>query len=58
MLWLFGIIFAGEIEKEQPIWCLKRKSLNIKLLFIEQLYKINIMFVTMLIFYVKRALFV
>ncbi len=26
---LFGIIFVGEIEQKQAIWCLKRKSLNI-----------------------------
>ncbi len=25
---VFGIIFVGEIEQKQAIWCLKRKSLN------------------------------
>ncbi len=32
---VFGIIFVGEIEQKQEIWCLKRKYLNINLLFIE-----------------------
>ncbi len=41
--------FVGEMEQKQPIWCLKRKSLNINLLFIELLYKINITYVIMLI---------
>ncbi len=40
--------------QKQAIWCLKRKSLNINLLFIERLYKINITFVIMLIFEEKR----
>ncbi len=39
---VFGMIFVEEIEQKQEIWCLKRKSLNIKFLFIELLYKINI----------------
>ncbi len=47
---LFGIIFVGEIEQKQAIWCLKCKSLNINFLFIELLYKINITFVIMLTF--------
>ncbi len=47
---VFRMIFVGEIEQEQPIWCLRCKSLDINLLFIELLYKINITFVTMLIF--------
>ncbi len=38
------------MEQKQAIWCLKRKSLNINLLLIELLYKINITFVIMLIF--------
>ncbi len=47
---LFGIIFVGEIEQKQAIWCLKLKSLNINFLFIEPLYKINITLVIMLTF--------
>ncbi len=31
------LFFVGEIEQKQAIWCLKRKSLNINLLFIELL---------------------
>ncbi len=34
---VFGIISAGETEQKQSIWCLKLKSLNINLLFIELL---------------------
>ncbi len=34
VLYLFGIIFFGEMEQKQAIWCLKLKSLNINLLFI------------------------
>ncbi len=49
-------IFVGEMEQKQAIWCLNRKSLNINLLFIELLYKINI--TIMLIFEQKTALFV
>ncbi len=45
---VFGIIFVGEIEHKQEIWCLKHKSLNINFLFIELWYKINITFVIML----------
>ncbi len=41
---VFGIIFVGEKEQKQAIWCLKRKSLKINFLFIELLYKINITF--------------
>ncbi len=37
------------MQQKQAIWCLKHKSLNINLLFIELLYKINIKFVIMLI---------
>ncbi len=46
---------VDEMEQKQAIWCLKRKSLNINLLFIELLYKINI--TIMLIFEQKTALF-
>ncbi len=42
------------MEQKQAIWCPKRKSLNINLLFIELLYKINITFVIMLIFEEKK----
>ncbi len=42
------------MQQNQAIWCLKRKSLNINLLFIELLYKINITFLIMLIFEEKR----
>ncbi len=38
------------VREKHAIWCLKRKSLNINLLFIELLYKINITFVIVLIF--------
>ncbi len=44
------VIFVIEMAQKQEIWCLKRKSLNINLLFIELLYTINITFVFMLIF--------
>ncbi len=47
---VFGIFFVGKMEQKQEIWCLKRKSLNINLLFIELLFKINIIFVIILIF--------
>ncbi len=50
--------FVGEVEQNQAIWCLKHKSLNINLLFIELLYKINITFVIMLIFEEKTSLLV
>ncbi len=33
---------VGEMEQKQAIWCLKHKYLNINLLFIDLLYKINI----------------
>ncbi len=36
--------------RNQPLWCLKHKYLDINLLFIELFYKINITFVTMQIF--------
>ncbi len=49
------LFFVGEMEQKLAIWCLKRKSLNINLLFIELLYKINITFVIMLIFDEKTA---
>ncbi len=52
---LFGIIFVGEIEQNQEIWCLKRKSLNINFLFIELLHKIQITFVIMLTFGEKNG---
>ncbi len=42
------------MEQKQAIWCLKRKYLNINLLFIELLYKSNITFVTMLILKKKQ----
>ncbi len=51
---MFGMIFVGEIEQKQEIWCLKHKSLNINFLFIELLHKINITFVIMLIFGEKK----
>ncbi len=38
------------MQKKLAIWCLKCKSLDISLLFIELLYKINITFVIVLIF--------
>ncbi len=44
------LFFVAEMEQKQAIWCLKHKFLNINLLFIELLYKINIIFVIMLIF--------
>ncbi len=47
------LFFVGEMEQKQAIWCIKRKSLNINLLFIE-LYKINITFVIVLIFEEKN----
>ncbi len=43
------------MELKQAIWCLKGKSLNINLLFIELLYKVNITFVIMLIFEKKNG---
>ncbi len=46
--------FVGEMEQKQAIWCLKRKSLNINLLFIDLLYKNNITFVIMLILKKKK----
>ncbi len=49
------LYFVGEMEQKQAIWCLKRKFLNIILLFIELLYKINITFVIMLIFEEKNC---
>ncbi len=45
------------MQQKQEIWCLKRKYLNINLLFIELLYKINITFVIVLIFEEKTAPF-
>ncbi len=51
------LFFVGEMQQKQAIWCLKRKYLNINLLFIELLYKINITFVIMLIFEEKTAPF-
>ncbi len=50
-----GLFFVGEMEQKQALWCLKRKSLNINLLFVELLYKINITFVIVLIFEEKTA---
>ncbi len=52
------LFFVGKMAQKQAIWCLKRKSLNITLLFFELLYKINITFVIMPIFEEKTALFV
>ncbi len=46
------------MQQKQAIWCLKRKSLNINLLFIELLYKIHITFVIVLFFKEKTAPFV
>ncbi len=48
------LFLVGEIEQKQAILCLKRKSLNINLLFIELLYNISITFVIMLIFIRKK----
>ncbi len=48
------IIFVGEIDQKHSILCLKRKRVNIKLFFIELLYKINITFVIMLLFGEKK----
>ncbi len=48
-------LFFCEMEQKHAIWCLKRKPLNINLLFIELLYKINITFVIMLIFEEKNG---
>ncbi len=52
------LFFVGEMQQKQAIWSIKCKSLDINLLFIELLYKINITFVIMLIFEEKTALFV
>ncbi len=49
------MIFVGEKEQKQEIRCLKRKSLNINLLFIELFYKINMTFVIMLTFGEKNS---
>ncbi len=43
------------MEQKQAIWCLKRNYLNITLLFIDLLYKINIIFVIMLILKKKNG---
>ncbi len=53
---VFGVIYVAEREQNQEIWCLKRKSLNINLLFIELLHTINITFVIMLTFFRKKAI--
>ncbi len=45
------------MQQKQAIWSLKRKYLNINLLFIELLYKISIKFVIVLIFEEKTAPF-
>ncbi len=50
---VFGVIFLS--AKWSKNRCLKHKSLNINLLFIELLFKINITFVIMLIFEEKKA---
>ncbi len=56
VLWLFvNFFFFGEMLQKQAIWCLKCKSHDINLLFIELLYKINITFVIMLIFEEKNG---
>ncbi len=44
------------MQQKLAILCIKCKSLDINLLFIELLYKINITFVIMLIFVDKTAL--
>ncbi len=49
------LFFVGEMEQKQAVWCLKHKSLNINLLFIYLLYKINITFVIELTFEEKTA---
>ncbi len=48
------LFFVGGMQQKQAIWCLKCKSLNINLLFIELFYKINITFVIVLIFEEKN----
>ncbi len=50
------LFFDGEMQQKVAILCIKCKSLDINLLFIELLYKINITFVIMLIFEDKTAL--
>ncbi len=42
------LLFVGEIQQKQAIWCLKRKFLNIN--FNIWSFKTNITFVSMLIF--------
>ncbi len=49
------LFFVCEMQQKQAIWYLKRKYLKIHLLFIELLYKINITFVIMLIFWGKNG---
>ncbi len=51
---VFGMIFVGKIEQKQAILC----PFNINFLFIELLYKINIIFVIKLFFGGKTALVV
>ncbi len=46
---LGGLNSAVAMEQKQALRCLKHKSLNINLLFIELLYEVNIIFVIMLI---------
>ncbi len=54
---LFGIIFVGEIEQKNRKYGVYNVSLYINFLFIELLYKINITFVIMLIFWRKIKLY-
>ncbi len=53
---VWDYFFVGEMVQKQAIWYLNHKSLNINLLFIELLYKIN--FTIILIFEQKTVLFV
>ncbi len=40
---LIATIFIGEIEQKQSVFCIKSKSLNFNLLFVETLlYKISV----------------
>ncbi len=38
---VLGIFFIVKIEQKQAIWCLKRMSININVLFIELLYRLK-----------------
>ncbi len=51
---VFGIFFVGEKEQKQPFWCLKRKYIDINLLFIELFYKIIYIYAFSRCFYPKQ----